>query len=630
MLDTYVKREAADTHAEVPQAAKRGVATLLLVCAVAWALGHGYGGIVNDARLYTLQALAHLMPESLGQDVFLKFGSQDRYTAFSPLYAAVIRLVGTESAASTLTLAFQLSFALAAWLLARTILSVRLALFAVVILIAIPGWYGPGQMLKVMENFVTPRLPAEALGLVALATALRGKKWLSAACLIGAVLLHPIMAAAVAFAAFCLYVAIPHPKLAVVLAVSAVLVLMAGALLYPLGILRTFDPTWLGLVKERDPYVFISYWRIDDWTRAAIPLATLAVGWRMLPLSRGRALCQIALLTGVAGFGLTLLACDELHIVLLTELQPWRWEWLTVAIAALTLPLVISTCWQTDECGRGLALLLVSAWIFGPFGFALTCIAAAAAAVMAVHRLKPNEAHLVFVGACAVVIVALLWRVASNLDFSGALRDSPHTPALLLRVISFTRDGAAPIAVALLAVWLARRAHGGPALTALAIALLVTCTALVPVTRSRWTASQYRSSLHLSLVPWRKLIPPGTNVFWPDLPAAAWLLLDRPEYLSPMQTAGILFSREAAIEMKRRADVLSTAVPETAFLSWYDSGLESLRLSARQMALICKTTDVAFLVTSADLHLQPIAALPRSVWPVSNGLKLYRCSGHSG
>src|SRR5579859_1883909 len=72
-----------------------------------WALSHSYRGLFHDAGLYTLQALARLHPDSLREDVFLKFGSQDGLTIFSPIYAAASRLLGVEPAAATLTLLLQ-------------------------------------------------------------------------------------------------------------------------------------------------------------------------------------------------------------------------------------------------------------------------------------------------------------------------------------------------------------------------------------------------------------------------------------------------------------------------------------------------------------------------------------------
>src|ERR1700694_3272409 len=79
------------------------VTVLLLLCVIAWALSHGYRGIFHDAGLYTLQALARLAPAALGQDVFLRFGSQDRYTIFSPIYADFRRPKGMGAAAATLS-----------------------------------------------------------------------------------------------------------------------------------------------------------------------------------------------------------------------------------------------------------------------------------------------------------------------------------------------------------------------------------------------------------------------------------------------------------------------------------------------------------------------------------------------
>ena len=85
------------------------IAVILMLCVIAWILSHQYLGIFHDARLYTLQALARLAPASLSQDVFLRFGSQDRFTLFSPLYAAASRLLGVENAAAALTFVFQMA-----------------------------------------------------------------------------------------------------------------------------------------------------------------------------------------------------------------------------------------------------------------------------------------------------------------------------------------------------------------------------------------------------------------------------------------------------------------------------------------------------------------------------------------
>src|SRR5256885_8204108 len=66
------------------------LAALGLLAAAAWLVQHPYDGIVHDSALYTLFALAKLHPHTLDNDVFLRFGSQDRYTVFTPLYAGAI------------------------------------------------------------------------------------------------------------------------------------------------------------------------------------------------------------------------------------------------------------------------------------------------------------------------------------------------------------------------------------------------------------------------------------------------------------------------------------------------------------------------------------------------------------
>src|SRR5690348_17733899 len=83
---------------------------LILCIAAFWMLEHPYEGIVHDSVLYAFQALARLHPQSLGHDIYLTLGTQDRYTLFSPLAAAAMRAVGVERAAEILTFAAQMGF----------------------------------------------------------------------------------------------------------------------------------------------------------------------------------------------------------------------------------------------------------------------------------------------------------------------------------------------------------------------------------------------------------------------------------------------------------------------------------------------------------------------------------------
>src|ERR1035438_3147834 len=135
-------------------------------------LSHSYLGLFHDAGLYTLQALARLSPPSLNQDVFLQLGSQDRFTVFSPLYAGAGRWLGIETAAAALTFVFQMTLFAAAWTLARAVMPGRMALYGLAVFIAIPGDYGADRIFTSVEQFLTPRMAAEALVLAGLAAVL--------------------------------------------------------------------------------------------------------------------------------------------------------------------------------------------------------------------------------------------------------------------------------------------------------------------------------------------------------------------------------------------------------------------------------------------------------------------------
>src|SRR6267154_3673856 len=180
-----------------------------LIGIATWARSHSYRGIFHDAGLYTLQALARLHPDSLTEDVFLRFGSQDGFTIFSPIYAAASRLLGVEWAGATLTLLLQWALLAAAWILARAVMPSSMTIFGVAVLIAMPGDYGPDRIFTCIEPFLTPRMAAEALVLGSLAAALGQRKALAVSLGIAAVLIHPIMAMAGAGALVFLYLGKP-------------------------------------------------------------------------------------------------------------------------------------------------------------------------------------------------------------------------------------------------------------------------------------------------------------------------------------------------------------------------------------------------------------------------------------
>jgi hypothetical protein len=488
---------------------------------------------------------------------------------------------------------------------------------------------------------VTPRMGAEALVLGSLAAALRGRPRLAWALLAPAILLHPVMAGAGLAALLCLHIAIPRSKLAVSLLGLATVLLLLASFAPVDSLLGRIDPTWLALIEHRSPYLFLADWSLEDWGRTAVCLATLCVGSVALPpdvalplddalkpsAERTRRLARVALLTGLGGLALTLVACDWLRLALLTQLQPWRWLWLTTVVAALLLPAIALTCWRAGLPGKTAVALLVTAWVFGSGIFALVS-AALAVATPLLRRLRPQEARLVLYGAGALLLIATSLRIAGNLLFAEVFYLDPRTPLWIREVASLIHDGTLPVAIILIAVLLASRPRGTPGLVVLAGVSAASLLVLLPEVWAAWSQQKFPSVMQAQFAPWRALIPPGKEVFWSESGPEAWVLLERPSYLSVIQTSGLVFSRAAALEMQGRAQALSAVVPPAAFLD-FSGGGAGIGPTRAQLERVCASGAVDFVVSGVPLGWAPLATLPREVWRPSGGLRLYRCPTHA-
>jgi hypothetical protein len=492
-------------------------------------------------------------------------------------------------------------------------------------LLAIPGTYGADRIFHYLETIVTPRMMAEALVLCGLAAALNARS-LSALLLMAlAALLHPVMAAPGLAALTILHVGIPHPRRAAIAGGVALVALVTAAYVFPVGPLSRFDADWFELVQRRSPNLFLTLWKFDDWARVIVVIATLTVGLGTLPSGRARTLCLLALATGLAGLVLNLITVDGLELVRFTQLQPWRWMWLATASTALLLPAITLSGWQGGWSGRATVLLIVAAWVFDTDPLAPDVALSALVCMMTARFLPRSPARLLFFGMCGVLVMAVVARLAWNSVFLDAYYYDPKWPKWLRQAASFTHDGTVPVATALLTLWLSSRRWLTPGLIALAVLTTAAGVTLFPYTWSRWTNQQFPPSLVAQFRPWQALIPPGDQVFWPESPLEASLLLDRPDYLSTAQTTGLVFSRPAAMEMRRRALALATVVNPEAFLQFSATGI-GLGPTPDQLQRACQTGEFPFLVTGAHLGWRPVAEVPASAWHSSGGLRLYRCA----
>lgn len=614
--------------------------TLAIAAAVAamWLLLHLYLGIWDDAVLYAMQGLAHLHPHLYGHDLFLRYGSQDRYTIFGSLYAPLIGWLGIDHAAEWVTLLSQCAFFWMAWRLARRVMPAPLAALAVGLLVVLPDYYGASRIFQVVENFATPRLGAEALVLGAVLASINGRTLSAALLCVAAAALHPVMAAAgVAFLLW-RHLALHRPKLTVALACAGIAgVLIIGWL--PSTASLRFDPVWFRLDWLTAPYLLLTKWSVTDWTGVLLTFATLAVGVISLDRERiARSLALTALVIGAAGLALTALGGDWLHIIVIVQGQPWRWLWLSRAVATLLLPLIGVQLWRRGPLSRAALLLLLAAYPeqsqagLSVFVLAPLAVLAASLRPSGSSALARYSRYAVVAAGGALLIytvsfVADTWVAAVLPRFYDI--DNPTID----RLRHLTQSGMLPAALLVLAACLAVRWPFRRTLVPLIAAGMAAILALMPVAARQWTRVIFTPAVIHAFAPWRARIPVGTEVLFVTHrqldPLACWVLLRRPSYFSIQAWSG-LFSRRAAMAEHRRLDQLA---PLFYAYGRQLGNLPFAPASARQqrfrnrvtLGSLCATAPVRFIATTAPLEGRPVAVMDRTSAGPFRGLKLYQC-----
>lgn len=602
-----------------------GVGIFLIILAF-WMLRHPYEGLVHDSVLYAFAALARLHPASLGRDIYLSVGVQDRHTLFSPLAAAIIRIAGLDRATALITFAAQMAFFSSAWLVARRLMSPAEALLSTALLVVLPPTYGDGHIFSYAESFMTARLPSEVLVLGALAAALGDRPLLGVVCLAAAALLHPIIAAAGVALWLMLSAGLARPRLALAFAAGAFVAVVAAAWLVPIGPVARFDMGWFDLLYNRGTYLFPSRWAVVDWAHGSVPLATLAVGAITNSQPRIRSVCLAALATGLSGLAISLLGSDLLRVILIAQVQPWRWLWLSNALAVILIPTIFKDCWNTEDSRRAGAVLLAAAWVCIDEPYVLAIVLLAIAAVSSArHITDPRHTRLILIGAWTLLGLSLLilagfvFRVNRQLALippDTGLYDSPYLLALR-HWKSWQAGGILPASIVLCAWWAMRR-HSSSSPIAFAVLTLglALSGAFMHLAWNAWTRVNLPAQLYAEFEPWRAVIPEHSQVLWGDDAFPIWFLLERPSYWSRSQTSASVYSEAMARELARRQWVIFAVRDST-----HDPRQRMVRTCRANPAL-------DYYISAADAGPTPYPAIrdPKG----SDRIRLYRCADYRG
>lgn len=336
-------------------------------------LARPYAGITHDAQLYAGQTLNRIDPSLLSIDLFFQFGSQDRFSLFSTIAAPLVRWMGLETAFFALYVACDLLFLFAAMRLLRTLLpEASLYVPALLLVAALPIAYGGQHCFHVHEPFLTPRLPATALGMLAMQWALDRRWGRSTLCLVVAALLHPLMAApAWAIAGLTGLWQWKGPR-AVFVVLGASILAFAALLASDFGeqVFGRFDTSWRELVMQATSAHFPEYWSANDWLQIALAMAAV-VGFVVLEPDAERRWFAAAIgMVGMAGV-LGSIVFSRLPFALPMQIQPYRALWpLMLMKAPLLWTFAVRAAASQQACVRWLSPIAAATFTLHGFAFA--------------------------------------------------------------------------------------------------------------------------------------------------------------------------------------------------------------------------------------------------------------------
>jgi len=606
--------------------------TLALLLAGLWLLLRGYHGITDDGQIYAFQAIARIHPH-LASDLYLQNISQDRFTAFSPFYASFIEIFGLEHAARLLTLLFTVWFLAAAFSAARAIGGRDSAWLAIACLLITAGNYGGSGVFRFAEDFLTARLPAEALIVTSLLCYLRGRKHLAVAVATVALFVHPLIALPGLFLLLCL--SLPNQMIVVGAfgSILAILVIASSAANFSWAsrVLPVMDPAWSGVVQERSQFLFLQLWSFRDWTLNARPFFCLAITALAVRDKRIHKLCVAAAIVGATGLAVAVVASLIGPIALLVQGQAWRWVWITVFVSILLLPTTFLQIWRDKKRGPLCALLLIAGWTLTATN-GLACVSLALVLWATRTRIGDRTARLFRWLFLALLVGTTAWILVQYCGFATSTRvpGEPFMGAAQLRDTFALRFSAALI-VAI--VWRLARINNIWSRLLLAGALFAMVLFDLPAAlKQTRTLGAVADIAEFS--DWEKAIPLTSTVLVTparDVGAFVWFTLGRPNYLAVNQSAGVVFSRDTALEVQRRSQVLLPLMdPNWKILTKLRAAAADKRkpdapsrpLTAESLRRACSDSQLGFVISPEDIGFDPLRHESAGAW---KGWNLYDC-----
>ncbi len=312
--------------------------------------GYRYG--VADQAFY-IPAILHQLDPALYPRDWAMLGAQGRYFLVDEIGGALVGLTGVRlpvwfALAQGATL---LAFYAGAVALGRAILTTPWALAAWIAALTLRHRIAKTGA-NTLEGYFHPRVLVFAIGLMALADVLGGRRSRPLLLLVAAAALHPTTAA-LFFAIALVTIAVTEPRLTRTALVAGGTAAAAGVASVAAGLtpfdLTPMEPVWRALVATKD-YTFPTTWSTATWAVNLLgPAVLVAAAWRRRRdgvLTRHELGLVAGCLALVAGFLLSL-PLIAAGVPLAVQLQTSRAFWPVETMATLFL-----VWWLVDRPAR--------------------------------------------------------------------------------------------------------------------------------------------------------------------------------------------------------------------------------------------------------------------------------------
>ncbi|HEY0144983.1 MAG TPA: hypothetical protein VGB93_02255 [Methylovirgula sp.] len=619
-------RVHAETHQSIfATALHDGGVVLCLIAIALWTLTHPFQGIAGDTNVYIGRALADLNPTGVGRDMMFVDDGQSRFSLFPFLLDHLVAALGTQTTVMMLAILAMVAWTSALAFFARHYVGWRFVPVVLIFVAVLPTFYGSIWHFGYSEVQSVPRPFAEACVLGALAALASRRALLSVALLVPATLLHPIMALA-GWVVLAIVLCVKDRRWLIAAGLTVAAAIIAGVLGLPLfdRLVRLMDPDLKALAQSRSGLLFPTHWSIASYAPIVLQSATIASAARFFE-GRRKLILLAVVLAGIGGIAAQSLFGDELSLELVIQAQFWRMTWLLAAIGAVSMAICAIKLIQNGRVGYLVLALLTAAWLCY---LDFMMVSALCAAALVVQFSAPRLAsvvtrRVVIVVWICVAAYGLLLNVLYFEQFGRFFASLPaEGPGGFTYFWNNWRYIAFPIAGGALALALAPRARVTWAIEGFA------ALALAAVAWHLWddrSAFQKIVDRNRRPAPLEQLLAgKDGEILWLGGQTEAWFLTGRPQWASPQQGVGTIFSPKLAREWRGHMQFLidnGLVEKEGLAISHNLSSAELPVVTAPAVGRLCARADApAWIVAPVYEGATLPAALKAQFWtpPVPN------------